>query len=313
MKFWIVTPSYNQLAWLRLCVRSVADQAGNEVEVHHHVQDACSLDGTVEWLEGYAEEIVGAMSSSRDAIKSEGNVASTKGSSYSFSFSSEKDEGMYDAINRGWKRATDDVDVIAHLNCDEQYLPEALKKVATFFEAHQKADVVLADMIVIDAAGDYICHRRSLKPYAFTTRYCVGGFTATTFQRASITKQKQVFFDTSWKNFGDKVWYNALHKAGCRFAVCNELVSVFADTGANLNWTEEGQRERKLYEERFLNGRRFGTTVIARTLGLRRALKELILKAPENYLLYLSKNEQKRTVKPINNPTGLWHKKWKKT
>lgn len=294
MKIYIVTPSYNQLNWLKMCVASVADQAVDGIDVHHHIQDAQSSDGTPEWL--------GEVTTQEPAS---GN--------YQLTFASEADEGMYDAINRGWKRATDDVDVIAHLNCDEQYLPEALKKVATFFEAHQKADVVLADMIVIDAAGDYICHRRSLKPYAFTTRYCVGGFTATTFQRASITKQKQVFFDTSWKNFGDKVWYNALHKAGCRFAVCNELVSVFADTGANLNWTEEGQRERKLYEERFLNGRRFGTTVIARTLGLRRALKELILKAPENYLLYLSKNEQKRTVKPINNPTGLWHKKWKKT
>src|SRR5215467_6301036 len=86
----IVTPSYRSSKWLKLCVASVADQAG---QVEHIVQDAGSDDGTLEWLPH--DKRVKAFV--------------------------EKDQGMYDAVNRGLNRAAGDV--LAYLNCDEQYLP----------------------------------------------------------------------------------------------------------------------------------------------------------------------------------------------
>jgi glycosyltransferase involved in cell wall biosynthesis len=300
MKFWIVTPSYNQLGWIKMCIASVADQGGDGVEVHHHVQDALSEDGTPEWLDHYAQDV--------KKSNSENNRAQP---AYTFSYSSEKDDGMYDAINRGWKLAAKDVDVVAHLNCDEQYLPGALQMVAEYFSQNSDKDVVLYDMIVVNDAGEYICHRRSLQPYAWSSRYCIGGFTATTFQRALVTRQKKCYFDTKWRNFGDKVWYNELHSAGCCFDVCNEIVSLFTDTGENLNWTDEGLKEKKLYEDLFLGGRRIGTSLVARLNGLRRAIKELRIKPPTSYAMF-QKNHDKRIMMLIDKPTGLWHKKWKK-
>ena len=47
MRFSIVTPSFGQSQWLRLCVASVADQG---VAHEHIVQDAGSKDGTLNWL-----------------------------------------------------------------------------------------------------------------------------------------------------------------------------------------------------------------------------------------------------------------------
>jgi len=255
MTFWIVTPSYNQLSWLKLCLASVRDQLRPNIAVHHHVQDASSTDGTPEYLAEFSRQ---------PAI-----------AGYGFSFTSEPDRGMYDAINRGWLLAPAGVDVIAHLNCDEQYLPEALKKVAEAFSRHPKADILLADMVVVDKDGGYICHRRSLRPHVWTSRFCCAGFTATTFQRATVVQGKKVLFDTSWRNLGDKVWYNALHKAGCRFAVFNEMVSVFVDTGANLNWTEQGLREKQRYERKFLYGSATAVRLVSRMLGVRRILKEI--------------------------------------
>lgn len=326
MKFWIVTPSYNQADWLKLCVASVRDQVSDEalnaknvelpygssngnptstcndsndfnksepLSVHHHVQDACSTDGTMEWLAEYISQQPAT-------------------NNYQLTFASEVDEGMYDAINRGWKLAPDDVDVIAHLNCDEQYLPGALQTIAEFFKAHQKADVVLADMIVVDKDGEYICHRRSLKPNAIMSHICVGGFTATTFQRGLVTKEKGVFFDASWRNVGDKVWYNALHKAGCRFVVCNQLVSVFTETGANLNWTEEGLREKRRYEDEYLFGPvcgRLAGTLVGRVKGAQRYLKEFLIHSPKQYSIFWNDSKSRKTLF-ICNPTGLWHKKW---
>lgn len=291
MNFWIVTPSFNQLSWLKLCIASIRDQAGPGLTVHHHVQDACSKDGTPEYLAEIFRQ------------------AGPEG--YSISFASEPDKGMYDAINRGWLRAPEGVDVIAHLNCDEQYLPGALRNVAEAFGRNPKADILLADMVVVDKDGKYICHRRSLRPYAWMSRCCCAGFTATTFQRATVVRQKGVLFDTTWRNFGDKVWYNALHKAGCRFAVFNELVSVFVDTGANMNWTEAGLREKKRYEKEFLGGRSTAVRLVSRILGLRRFLKEMFRRSPEGYSVYLSDSGGGgRTDWSIANPRGVWHRKW---
>src|SRR5580700_4635827 len=113
MKFSIITPSFRNSAWLKLCVASVADQQG--VEVEHIVQDSCSDDGTQDWLPH--DKRVHAFI--------------------------EKDSGMYDAINRGLRRARGDI--LAYLNCDEQYLPGALRDVGEFFATHPGVDIVIAD------------------------------------------------------------------------------------------------------------------------------------------------------------------------
>jgi glycosyltransferase involved in cell wall biosynthesis len=102
MKFSIVTPSFRNSQWLRLCVASVSDQQG--VELEHIVQDSCSDDGTRDWLP-HDQRVKAVI---------------------------EKDSGMYDTANRGYRRARGDI--LAYLNCDEQYLPGALKAVHDFLK-----------------------------------------------------------------------------------------------------------------------------------------------------------------------------------
>jgi glycosyltransferase involved in cell wall biosynthesis len=286
----VVTPSFNQCHWLKRCVASVRDQViPGSIRVHHHIQDACSTDGTREWL-----------LSLRDDNHPDG---------YELSFSSEPDHGMYDAINRGWRAAAADVDIVAHINCDEQYLPGALSKVAAVFENKPEAELLLADILVVDAEGQYVCHRRSLKPYALLSRFCCAGSTASTFHRISVTRQKEAFFDTSWRNLADKVWYYSLHKVGVKFCVLNVPVATFAITGANLNWTNEGLREKKRYEEEYQFGSHLPGLVASKLNACRRILKEWCMKPPAEYAIYGHKLDT-RKVSFIERPRGLWHKKW---
>ena len=132
--------------------------------------------------------------------------------------------------------------------------------------------------------------------------------TTTTFQRASVVRDKGVLFDTSWRNIGDMVWYNALHKAGVNFGVYNEIVSLFVDTGDNLNLTEEAIRERKRYAGEYLFGTQVFTRLVSKFYSLRRYLKEFYLKSPIEYALFWSDLE-KREVRKIKKATGLWHRK----
>ncbi|HXE43021.1 MAG TPA: glycosyltransferase, partial [Candidatus Baltobacteraceae bacterium] len=211
MKFSIVTPSFRNSKWLKLCIASVADQG---VEHEHIVQDSCSDDGTQDWLphDSRVKAFI------------------------------EKDAGMYDAVNRGYRRATGDI--LAYLNCDEQYLPGALKSVHEFFEANPNVEICLAGSIVTDGEGKYICHRHQMVPHPQGVWYRFPILTSSIFIRRKVIFERGVFFDTKWRDLGDYHWVLALMKNKVPMKVCDSFTSVFADTGENMNLKPNAIREK---------------------------------------------------------------------
>ena len=211
MRFSIITPSFRNADWLKLCIASVADQQG--VEVEHIVQDACSDDGTQEWLPNDPRV--------RAFI--------------------EKDEGMYDAINRGLRRANGDI--LAYLNCDEQYLPGALARVGEFFAAHPDVEVLFGDAILVDEHGAPLSYRRMVLPIRAHVRIVhLNTLTCATFFRRSILERGH-FFDLRWKVIGDAAWVDELLRQRVRMATIHEPLSAFTFTGANLGASARGDEE----------------------------------------------------------------------
>src|SRR6202789_3519839 len=212
VKFSIVTPSFRNSKWLKLCIASVADQ--QDVELEHIVQDSCSDDGTQDWL------------SHDPRVKA----------------FIEKDGGMYDAVNRGYRRATGDI--LAYLNCDEQYLPGALKSIAEFFEANPNGEVALAGSIVTDGEGKYVCHRHSMTPHPQHIWFRFPVLTSSVFIRRKVISERGIFFDTKWRDLGDFHWVLALMQNKVPMNVCDSFTSVFADTGENMNLKPNAIREK---------------------------------------------------------------------
>jgi len=208
----ILTPSFRQGQWLRLCIASVADQG---VPVEHIVQDAGSDDGTLDWL------------------PSDSRVRAFI----------EKDDGMYDALNRGFDRATGDI--IAWLNCDEQYLPGTLKTVVAFFESHPDVDMLFGDIIIVDAEGNYLCHRKVQPPSLPHTWTChLSTLSCAMFFRRKLVAAPDGFrFDTSYRAGSDGEWMVRLLRAGVRMAALRQFTSVFARTGQNLSRQAQAQAE----------------------------------------------------------------------
>ena len=210
----VVTPSLNQLPWLKLCVASVADQSGPTVQ--HLVQDAGSTDGTVEWMwaDGRVEACV------------------------------EKDAGMYDAINRGLRRASGDI--LAYLNCDEQYLPGALARVSAYFAAHPEVDMVFGDIVMVNEQAEYLCHRKVQVPRLFHTWTChLSTLSCAMFFRRRVVEGPGRLFDTSYRCGGDQEWMVRLLRNGVKMAALGEFTSVFARTGANLGRDPKAEAERE--------------------------------------------------------------------
>lgn len=287
MKFYIVTPCFNSLQWLQNAIRSVADQAGEGVEVHHHVQDGLSTDGTPAWLEEWQRA-----------------HADTPG--YTFTYESAKDAGMYDAINTAWAKMPEDADVTAHLNSDEQYLPDALRGVAEAFGQHPKADIISCSYIVTDAEGHYHCHRRPVKPNRFISLRVCELATCTTFHKASTFRRHGVRFDTAYRIFGDVVFYRHIMQAGVRvLAEPGLFTSAFAMTGSNLAWDKRGQEE---YER--LNA---ATPAVSRMLfpltrrysNGKRILADMFRAAPQQIAIYHDGNAV-RLSETITRPIIRW-------
>ena len=288
MKFWIVTPTFNSLHWLPQCIRSIADQAQDGIEVYHHVQDGGSTDGTVAWLQDYAA-----------ACRTQPHP------NYHFSHASARDRGMYDAINIGWELAPHDIDIIAHLNSDEQYLPNALKNVAEAAVRYPKADILLGTYIILDKDSRYIAHRRPVKPRTWSSYYTCAVITNSCFHRAPAFRHHGIRFDITWKSISDMVFYSHLTQARLRFQTIPVITSAFHCTGGNLAWSEASWKEGVEYAHHIPWWASKLNPIIYRWVNLKRRLADMGKPAPQEYAVYLPQ-EDTRTMWRIHHPTVCW-------
>ncbi|AFM05522.1 glycosyl transferase [Bernardetia litoralis DSM 6794] len=114
MRISIITPSYNQAAYLEKTIQSIISQGYDDLE--YILIDGGSNDGSLEIIEKYKEH---------------------------FAFwVSEKDEGQSHAINKGFKHATGDI--ITWINSDDQLMPNALHQIAAEFEKDTNKEIFVA-------------------------------------------------------------------------------------------------------------------------------------------------------------------------
>lgn len=253
MRFSIVTPSYRQSDWLKLCVASVADQG---VEHEHIVQDAGSDDGTLDWL-----------------LKDPRVSAHV-----------EKDSGMYDALNRGLRKAGGDV--LSYLNCDEQYLPGALQKVQAYFEAHPNVEIVFGDVINIKPSGDYLSFRRMQTPLLYHTWTChLSTLTCATFFRRSIL-ERGFLFDAAWKIGGDGEWMVRLLRAGVLMGTIRDFTSTFTVTGENLGSSGPARTEALALRRTAPGWARSIRSLLILHHRMRRLLGGMYFGKPGSYCIY---------------------------
>ncbi len=119
-KISIVVPSFNQGKYIEDTITSVLDQGYPNFELF--VFDGGSKDNTIEVLKKYDQHIT--------------------------FWVSEPDKGQTDAINKGLRRATGDL--LAYLNSDDFFLPNAFDYVAQAYQAHPNAGLYTGNGLIVD-------------------------------------------------------------------------------------------------------------------------------------------------------------------
>ena len=119
----IITPSYNQAAYLEQTITSVLGQ--DHADMEYIVIDGGSTDGSVEIIKKYSDRLA--------------------------YWVSEKDKGQAEAINKGFAKATGEI--IAWLNSDDFYLEGTVKAAVQLFEQNPDVVLVYGNMLSVDEHG----------------------------------------------------------------------------------------------------------------------------------------------------------------
>jgi glycosyltransferase len=136
MKVSIITVVYNNKDTIKDAIESVLNQTYKNIE--YIIIDGGSIDGTVEIIKSYGNKID--------------------------KFISEKDNGIYDAMNKGIKLATGDI--VGILNSDDFYASnDIIEKVVNEFK-EKKVDSVYGDLVYVNAKNtDKIVRYWKSKPF----------------------------------------------------------------------------------------------------------------------------------------------------
>ena len=155
---------------------------------------------------------------------------------------SEPDQGMYDAVNRGMRKA--EGSICAYLNCDEQYLSCTLARVWARFLASPATEVLFGGVLVVGSDGKLISARKPARltlPHVMTCH--LPNFTCAMFFRKSLLQGPNAFFDAKWRDCADALWVIDRLRAKTKLGRVPEFTTAFTDTGANMNLSPNGIRE----------------------------------------------------------------------
>jgi glycosyltransferase involved in cell wall biosynthesis len=114
VKISLVTPCFNSEKTIRDTLESVEKQ--NYSNLEHIIVDGMSTDETLNIVNEYKNRVP-----------------------YAVKVVSEKDNGIYDAMNKGIRMATGEL--VAIINSDDWYEPDAIEKILSVYQ-HQKYEIV---------------------------------------------------------------------------------------------------------------------------------------------------------------------------
>jgi glycosyltransferase involved in cell wall biosynthesis len=200
MKISVVSPSFNQAAFINETIRSVAAQDHPDKE--HIIVDGMSTDGSIERI--------------REAEFGNDHVSAII----------ESDRGQSDAINKGFAVATGEV--LCWLNTDDHFSDAgALTAVAEFFQANPQVDICWGRGLRLTPAGETITEAWVQRPgtdFTLALQHSMGVLQPSTFFRKSVFQVVGGLRDDYPLQLDYEYWIR-IAAAGFRFGFIDRVLS----------------------------------------------------------------------------------------
>lgn len=219
----IITVVFNGEKHLEQTIKSVLGQTYANIE--YIVIDGKSTDGTIEIIKKYETKIS--------------------------TFISEKDTGIYNAMNKGLALATGKI--IGILNADDYYYPETIQLVVEKFE-QSKADVVYGNMTKLRTFNEKECFKE-VQPDISLMEKTMPIFHPATFVKKELY-EKIGTFNEKYKLSADYDFIYKTYKAKFKFDYLSKTLTVFRIDGAtstSCKSYKEGYQILKSYNSAFAN------------------------------------------------------------
>ncbi|WP_018970645.1 glycosyltransferase [Rubritalea marina] len=273
MKISIITPSYKQLEYIKLCAASVADQQC-DFKFEHLIEDACSGPDFDQWA-------------------NDQSFASVR---------SQQDRGMYDAINNGFERAKGEI--LAWLNCDEQYLPGTLQKVSDWFDLNPDKDVLFGDVILVNQEGVPISYRTGHVPWVEHIKHCfLTTYSAGMFVRRRVL-DKVGGLDVQYRDVADADWVLNFLNSKVSCGVLNEGLSTFLQYEGNMGQQEFGGEELRKWKVKVGGDSRFRAMLWSCAHRLRKTANGEYWK--RDVSVYIYRPEMISRQQKVSQVSGRW-------
>jgi glycosyltransferase involved in cell wall biosynthesis len=213
----------------------------------------------------------------------------------------EKDEGMYDAINRGIDRASGDI--IGILNCDEQYLPETLRRVQEVFEGKPAASIVAGDYLVVDPEQRLLAFRKvtPLRASMIATDHLYAFTCAMFFRRSVFTDGLR--FDTTLRSVADGQLVSFALERGHSATLLHQYLATFTWTGDNLSARSISREEDARLRRALSPWLRLAGPFLRSWRHVERMLAGGYSSGPISYKVYLAEGDPHRTSFTCERPS----------
>lgn len=207
MKISVITVCYQSEKTVGHTIESILEQTKHmddpEFSIEYLIIDGASKDGTVQVAESY-----------RAALEEAG---------VEYRVNSEKDHGIYDAMNKGIRLATGDV--IGILNSDDWYEPDTLQTVARTF-ASEDCDLMFANIRMHKQDGSTFIKKARQRKFQTSRDWNH----PTTFVKADVLKENP-FRDLGIHD--DYGFYLQMRKQGRKIVTVDKVLANFKMGGAS--------------------------------------------------------------------------------
>ena len=205
LKFSVVTVVFNAEDVIAKTIESVLNQS--YIPYEYLIIDGKSTDKTLDIVDSYKDSFAAKQ--------------------INYRIISEKDTGIYNAMNKGVKSATGDF--ISFLNAGDWYEPDALKKIKNFYN-EDDFDLTYGRLNYINPNGSITVKMSKYDKFPITSRH---------WNHPSMFLRREIYqkygFDERFRAYADFHLYTKLRKTDVKIRVIPEIITNFPADGVSTD------------------------------------------------------------------------------